>query len=91
MGTSRSADFVGEYPSTAWVKSINGNAMPVMANPTVVIAALDSEKLRSRNSDSGTSGSPRMWPCHQMKTPSTTTPNPISSGTERNPVMVPQS
>jgi hypothetical protein len=55
------------------------------------MAAVDSEKLRSRNSDSGTRGSTRTRLCHQMKIPSTTTPNPMSRGTEMKPVMVPQS
>ena len=62
-----------------------------MANPTVTMAALDSEKFRSRNNDSGTNGSVRTRLCHQTKMPSTTRPTPMSSGTEMKPVIVPQS
>ena len=36
---------------------MSGNAIDVIVKPTVVMAALASEKLRSRNNDNGTSGS----------------------------------
>ena len=65
--------------------------MPVMEKPTALIAMLDSEKLRSRNRPSGTSGSVRIRLCQKMNSPKMTRPATISSGTERKPVIGPQS
>ena len=70
---------------------MNGNAIAVIEKPIVVIATLASEKLRSRKSRSGSSGSRVLCACHHTKTPSTSRPAAMSSGTEMNPVMVPQS
>ena len=70
---------------------MNGKAIAVMEKPIVVIATLASEKLRSSKRRSGSSGSRVLCACHQMKTPSTSRPTPMRSGTEMNPVMVPQS
>ena len=63
----------------------------MIANPTVVIATLASEKFRSWNRLNGTSGSRRFRDCHQTNTRSTATPVPMSDHTEIGPLIVPQS
>ena len=52
---------------------------------------LASEKLRSPKSRNGSSGSRVLCACHHTNAPSTSSPVAMSSGTEMNPVMVPQS
>ncbi len=61
------------------------------AKDTVVIARLETEKLRSRKRLSGTSGSLRLRACHHTKSASTTSPATISRHTVIGPVMVDQS
>ena len=70
---------------------MNGNAIAVIEKPIVVIAMLASEKLRSPKSRNGSSGSRVLCACHHTNAPSTSSPVAMSSGTEMNPVMVPQS
>ena len=65
--------------------------MAVIAKPIEEIATLARLKLRSRNSDSGTSGSRRFLASQTMKTASTSRPPTISAGTVITPVIVPQS
>src|SRR3954451_4183314 len=87
IGTSSSADLVGDSPRTACAYSISGNAIAVIANPTVVIATFASEKLRSLNSPSGSNGSPRLRDCQKMKIASTTRPEMISDHTVIGPLI----
>lgn len=70
---------------------MNGRLMAVMARETIAMATLPTEKLRSRNSPRGTSGSRRTRACQATNRPSTTTPSAMSRGTLIGPVMVPQS
>ena len=72
---------------------MSGNAIAVIAKPIVEIATLASEKLRSRNSRSGTQRLAACCAaCHSTNTAEhDAAPATISSGTEMNPVMVPQS
>ncbi len=91
IGTSSSADRVGLNPRTACAYSISGNAIAVTPNPTVVIARLASEKFRSRNSASGSSGSEGLRACQTMNTAITTSPAMISDQTVTGPRIVPQS
>ena len=60
-------------------------------NPTAAIATQARLKLRSRNSDSVSSGSRVVRACQTTKTPYTTTPAVISDHTETGPAIVPQS
>ena len=70
---------------------MSGRLIPVMVNPTVVIAAAPTAKLRSRNSLSGRSGSPRCTRCHHTNTMSTMAPVTIMPHTLMGPQMMPQS
>ena len=63
--------------------------MLVTAPPTVMIAMLASEKLRSLKSLSGTNGSPLVRACQSTNTPRKNTPTVINSGTETIPLIVP--
>src|SRR3954463_8001296 len=87
IGTSSSAALVGVSPRTACAYSISGNAIAVIANPTVVIATFASEKLRSLKRPSGSSGSPLLRDCQTTKIASTTMPAMISDQTEIGPVI----
>ena len=60
IGTSSSADRVGLSPRTTCAHSMSGIAIAVIAKPITEIATLASEKLRSRKSSSGISGSRRL-------------------------------
>ncbi len=91
IGTRSSADLVGERPRTSWAYSMSGKAREVIAKPIVVITTLASEKLRSRNRNSGTSGSALLRACQKMKSANTTRPAMIRLQTVIGPVMVPQS
>src|SRR5215217_8057055 len=84
---SSSADFVGDSPRTAWAHNISGKAIAVMPNATVVIATLASEKFRSLNNPSGTSGSPLFTDCQSTKPANTTSPEMISDHTEIGPLI----
>ncbi len=68
-----------------------GNAIAVIANPIAEMQTLPRLKLRSLNSDSGTSGSWRLRASQTTNSARMSRPAPISSGTEMTPVMVPQS
>ena len=57
----------------------------------VEMAKLEIEKLRSRKSCSGTSGSLRLTACHHTNRARITKPAMISPHTEIGPAMVPQS
>ena len=90
IGTSMSADCVGVRPRTVWKKNTSGRDMQVMVNPTAVMAALASEKLRSRNSLRGSSGSPLLKACHTTNRASMTRPPMMRLHTLIEPTMVPQ-
>ena len=68
-----------------------GKPIAVTARPMLEMATLAREKLRSRKSDSGTSGSALLTACQMTKATRRTRPTPMSSGTEIQPVMVDQS
>ena len=70
---------------------MSGSDMLVTVKPTVEMAMLATEKLRSLNSSSGTSGSLLVRACVQMKRPSTTTPVMMSAHTVIGPQITPQS
>lgn len=89
-------------PSTCWKNSVVGIAKPITVAPIIAIATFATEKLRSRNSDSGTSGSRRITACQRTNTASTSTPariipgtvtgTPVSTGPiTRESVILPQS
>ena len=62
-----------------------------MAKPTSEIAAFESEKVRSRKSPSGSSGSAGLKRCHTTKPTSTTMPVMMRPHTVIGPTMTPQS
>src|SRR3546814_8861416 len=70
---------------------MNGKPIAVIAKDIVEIATLETEKLRSRKSRSGTSGSLRLRDCQNTKIASTTRPRMIRRHTVITPVIVPQS
>jgi len=80
-GTNAPASLVGKFPAPGEESRGTGVALGNYireANfynhlaPTALIATLASEKLRSANSASGTSGSPRFRFCHTTNSASTT-------------------
>ena len=56
---------------------MSGKPIDAKTKPTEAMARLASEKLRSRKSDSGMSGSRVMWACHHTKTAPMTRPAAI--------------
>ena len=70
---------------------MSGKPIAVKAKPTVAMPMLAIEKLRSRKSPSGISGSLWLRACHQMNTAMTTRPAMIRRHTVIGPVMVDQS
>ena len=76
IGTSSSADLVGLSPRTTWAHSRSGIANAVIAKPITEMLTLASEKLRSRNRPSGTSGSCLLRACH--RTNRTRSPRPAT-------------
>lgn len=63
IGTRTTADSVGDIPPTSWRKNVKGIIIADTAKPIDAMPMVDSEKLRSRNSDNGTRGSVRMRDC----------------------------
>lgn len=61
---------------------MSGTNSAVTANPTVAMAILAREKLRSLKRFSGSSGSFRLTACHHRNRPMTTTPAPIPDQTQ---------
>ena len=70
---------------------MNGNAIAVIEKPIVVIAMLASEKLRSPEEPQRQQRLARVVRLPPHEAPSTSSPVAMSSGTEMDPVMVPQS
>ena len=75
IGTSSSADSVGLQPRTTCAQIMIGIAIAVIAKPIAEIATLASEKLRSWNSPSGTSGSRVLRACQSTNRARTTRPD----------------
>ena len=57
IGARSRPAWVGESPRTSWAHSISGKPIEAKTKPTAAMATLASEKLRSRKSASGISGS----------------------------------
>ena len=62
-----------------------------MPKPTSEMATFESEKLRSRKSPSGSSGSAGLKRCHTTNATSTATPVMMRPQTVIGPTIVPQS
>ena len=77
IGASSSPAWVGESPRTSCAHSISGKPIDAKTKPTAAMATLASEKLRSRKSDSGISGSRLLRDCHHTKTAPMTRPATI--------------
>ena len=91
IGTNVSAASVGDMPRTSCRYSISGKPIAVAVKDMVEMAKLEIEKLRSRKSCSGTSGSLRLTACHHTNRARSTSPAMIRPHTEIGPLMVPQS
>ena len=90
IGAMRRPDSVGVQPLACWAHKMNGNGNEIAVNETAATAVLAIEKFRSANSDSGTRGSRVFFDCHHTNSAKNSTPTPSNSGTEIQPVMVPQ-
>ena len=98
IGAVISAASVGFRPSTCCRYRVSGNAMLIATTPIAEIATFDTEKLRSLNRLSGTSGSRRFTACQPINSASTIMPAIIRPHTltaipvpMKESVMVPQS
>ena len=97
-GAVISAAWVGFRPSTCCRYRVSGNAILIATTPIAEIATFDTEKLRSLNRLSGTSGSRELMACQPMNSASTIMPAMIRPHTltaipvpMNESVMVPQS
>ncbi len=85
------AALIGVRPRIDCRKIVSGKKMPIIANVTTIPSTFASEKLRDRNSRSGSSARGPWRCCHQTKAASTRTPRPTTDHTENGPQMWPQS
>ena len=81
IGTISSDASSADSPRTSWAQSMRGKPIATAAKPMHEMPTLDTEKLRSANISSGTSGSLRLRASHRTNSANMTIPTAISAHT----------